>query len=235
MNVKQTMKNVVLMECVSTQQGPTIVPASRDFLSVAMSVKASNRLASQRKVDQEVVFHSETKTSTWKGRGCPPYRSARCKLLAFLVSLRVFRTKCHYFKLSKYRFGLTPRNINKKRSFFRFKTRFPLVSRVQSPSVVYFPEQRIVIELSALRIRWLHFMNYTDPPALVTLSPSLANTALLRTEGTSSPEATEKCMETTPTISEFRSLHFTWLKTQIFLVLLLAIGSSLVTTDNWAE
>ena len=135
MNVKQTMKNVVLMECVSTQQGPTIVPASRDFLSVAMSVKASHRLVSQL------------------DRGCPPYRSARCKLLAFLVSLRVFRTKCHYFKLSKYRFGLTPRNNNKKRSYFRFKTRFPLVSRVQSPSVVYFPEQRIVIELSALRIR----------------------------------------------------------------------------------
>ena len=135
MNVKQTMKNVVLMECVSTQQGPTTVPASRDFLSVAMSVKASHRLVSQL------------------DRGCPPYRSARCKLLAFLVSLRVFRTKCHYFKLSKDRFGLTPRNNNKKRSYFRFKTRFPLVFRVQSPSVVYFPEQRIVIELSALRIR----------------------------------------------------------------------------------
>ena len=77
-------------------------------------------------------------------------------------------------------------------------------------------------------------MDYTDTPELVTLRSSLANTALLWTEGTSSPQGTEKCIET-PTISEFRSLHFTWLKTQIFLVLLLAIGFSLVTTDNWAE
>ena len=44
MNVKQTMKNVVVMECVSTQRGPTIVSASRDLLPEALSVKASHLL-----------------------------------------------------------------------------------------------------------------------------------------------------------------------------------------------
>ena len=44
MNVKQIMKNVVVMECVSTQQGPTIVSASRDLLPEALSVKASHLL-----------------------------------------------------------------------------------------------------------------------------------------------------------------------------------------------
>ena len=44
MNVKQTTKNVVVMECVSTQQGPTIVSASRDLLPEALSVKASHLL-----------------------------------------------------------------------------------------------------------------------------------------------------------------------------------------------
>lgn len=90
MNVKQTMKNVVLMECVSTRQGPTIVTARRDLLLEALSVKASHRLVSQRKV--------------FSGQGGELHiirsRNARCiaqgcKLQAFLVSLRVFRTKRH--------------------------------------------------------------------------------------------------------------------------------------------